>query len=93
MDRGRFWSELYIGLIASHSCPHSFVTLLRYCELLQGPVEVSYVLGIMAVLVFLGMTSVHRLSHVGVSDFKLLVTGLLANTIGYIMLYFLWHRK
>lgn len=57
-----------------------------------GPVEVSTVLGVMAVLVFLGMTSVHKLSQSGVSDFNLLISGLLGNAVGYIMLYGLWHR-
>lgn len=52
----------------------------------------SYVLGVMAVLVFVGMTTVHRLSQIGVSDFKLLFWGLIGNTLGYIMLYLLWHR-
>jgi len=57
-----------------------------------GPVEVSYVLGGMAVLVFLGMTSVHRISQSGVSDIKLLCWGLSGNIIGYTMLYMLWYR-
>jgi MFS family permease len=57
-----------------------------------GPVEVSYVLGVMAVLVFLGMTAVHKLSQSGASDFKLLSSGLIGNTIGYLMIYLLWHR-
>ncbi|KAL7554559.1 hypothetical protein ACHAWF_018017 [Thalassiosira exigua] len=57
-----------------------------------GPVEVSYVLGMMAVLVFIGMTAVHRLSKIGVSDFKLLCGGLLWNTVGYFMLYLTWCR-
>jgi len=57
-----------------------------------GPVEVSYVLGVMAVLLFVGMASVHKLSQSGVSDFKLLVFGLFGNTIGYLLLYMMWHR-
>ncbi|KAL7542461.1 hypothetical protein ACHAXR_012314 [Thalassiosira sp. AJA248-18] len=57
-----------------------------------GPVEVSYVLGVMAVLIFLGMAAVHQLSQKGVSDFKLLCWGLLGNTIGYLMIYMLWYR-
>lgn len=47
----------------------------------------------MAVLVFIGMAAVHKLSQSGVRDFRLLVSGLFANTIGYIMLYLLWYRK
>ena len=58
-----------------------------------GPVQVSAVLGVMAVLVFGGMTAVHKLSQIGISDFKLLVYGLLGNTIGYFLLYMLWYRK
>lgn len=58
-----------------------------------GPVQNSYILGGMAVLVFLGMTAVHRFSQIGVSDFKLLFCGLFVNTIGYLMLYMLWARK
>ena len=57
-----------------------------------GPVQVSYVLGVMAVLVFVGMASVHKLSNIGISDFILLVSGLVGNTIGYFMLYLLWYR-
>lgn len=56
------------------------------------PVQVSYVLGAMAVLVFLGMTSVHKLSQMGVTDFTLLCYGLLANAIGYAFLYITWYR-
>lgn len=55
--------------------------------------EVSYVLGVMAVLVFIGMTSVHKFSQSGVTDFKLLCWGLFGNTIGYLMLYLLWYRE
>ena len=47
----------------------------------------------MAVLVFLGMTSVHKLSQKGVSDFKLLLWGLSGNTFAYTLLYMLWFRK
>ena len=61
-------------------------------ELEWGPVQVSYVLGVMAVLVFVGMASVHKLSNIGISDFILLVSGLVGNTIGYFMLYMLWYR-
>jgi hypothetical protein len=46
----------------------------------------------MAVVVFLGMTSVHKLSQMGVTDFTLLCYGLLANAIGYLLLYITWHR-
>ena len=58
-----------------------------------SPVQVSYVLGAMAILVFLGMTSVHKLSQIGVTDYTLLCYGLLANAIGYALLYFSWHRE
>ena len=47
---------------------------------------------VMAVLVFVGMASVHKLSNVGFSDFILLASGLVGNTIGYFMLYMLWYR-
>ncbi|KAL7500075.1 hypothetical protein ACHAWT_009037 [Skeletonema menzelii] len=57
-----------------------------------SPVQVSYVLGAMAILVFLGMTSVHKLSQMGVTDYTLLCYGLLANAIGYLLLYISWHR-
>lgn len=57
-----------------------------------GPVEVSFILGIMAVILFGGMTLVATLSKRGVSDFKLLVFGLMTNTVGYAMLYALWYR-
>mmetsp|Transcript_19407 Transcript_19407/g.33298 ORF Transcript_19407/g.33298 Transcript_19407/m.33298 type:complete len:517 (+) Transcript_19407:176-1726(+) len=57
-----------------------------------GPVEISYVLGAMAFLVFFGMTAVHKLSQSGVKDLKLLCWGLFGNTIGYLMLYALWYR-
>lgn len=58
----------------------------------QSPVQVSWVLGAMAVLVFLGMTSVHKLSQMGVTDFTLLCYGLLANAFGYLLLYCTWRR-
>eukprot|EP00985_Skeletonema_marinoi_P018896 scaffold10698_cov213-Skeletonema_marinoi.AAC.3 len=57
-----------------------------------SPVEVSYVLGAMAILVFLGMTSVHKLSQMGVTDFTLLCYGLMANALGYLLLYSSWQR-
>jgi len=56
------------------------------------PVEVSSVLGMMAVMVFVGMTSVHRLSSRGTSDYVLLTVGLLGNFIGYLLLYLFWFR-
>lgn len=46
----------------------------------------------MAVMVFVGMTSVHRLSSRGTSDYVLLTVGLLGNFIGYLLLYLLWFR-
>ena len=46
----------------------------------------------MAILVFLGMTSVHKLSQMGVTDFTLLCYGLLANALGYLLLYGTWKR-
>ncbi len=46
----------------------------------------------MAVLVFLGMTSVHKLSQMGVTDFTLLCYGLAANALGYLLLYISWQR-
>lgn len=58
-----------------------------------GPVQVSYVLGVMACLVFLGMITVNKLSGFGVSDFKLLCGGLFGNSIGYMLLYLLWYRE
>lgn len=66
----------------------SFVLNLNH----QSPVQVSYVLGAMAILVFLGMTSVHKLSQMGVTDFTLLCYGLLANALGYLLLYISWQR-
>ncbi|KAL7458666.1 hypothetical protein ACHAWC_010281 [Mediolabrus comicus] len=56
------------------------------------PVQVSYVLGAMAILVFVGMTSVHKLSQMGVTDYTLLCYGLLANAAGYFLLYITWKR-
>jgi hypothetical protein len=47
----------------------------------------------MAVLVFIGMALVHALSLKGVSDLKLLLSGLSGNTFAYILLYMLWFRK
>lgn len=52
----------------------------------------SYVLGAMAILVFLGMTSVHKFSQMGVTDFTLLCYGLSANALGYLLLYISWQR-
>jgi hypothetical protein len=46
----------------------------------------------MAVVVFLGMTSVHKLSQMGVTDFTLICYGLLANAIGCLLLYITWRR-
>ena len=46
----------------------------------------------MAVLVFLGMTSVHKLSQIGVTDLTLLLWGLFANALGYFLLYITWKR-
>jgi hypothetical protein len=60
---------------------------------IQGTVQISYILGIMALHVFLGMTAVHHLSKSGVNDFKLLVFGLLVNSIGYLMVYMLWYSE
>jgi len=58
-----------------------------------GPVETSYVFGAMSVLVFFGMTVVHRLSKLGFSDYKLLNSGLAVNAVGFLGLYFSWYRS
>ena len=42
---------------------------------------------------FLGMTAVHHLSKTGTRDYFLLISGLLANSLGYILMYMLWHRE
>lgn len=55
-------------------------------------VEVSYTLGAMAIFVFIGMTSVQKLSKLGTSDHNLLIWGLIGNTLGYAALYLLWFR-
>ena len=46
----------------------------------------------MAIFVFVGMTSVHRLSSRGTSDYVLLTVGLLGNFFGYSLLYLIWFR-
>jgi ceroid-lipofuscinosis MFS transporter 7 len=55
-----------------------------------GPVEVSTLFGVNAVLIFLVILLTFQLSAAGVSDQSLLVTGLLVSIVGYSLMYFLW---
>jgi len=57
-----------------------------------GPVEISFMLGGMAFITCAGMITVHKLSRSDVSDFKLLCSGLTGNSLGYLLLYIMWHR-
>ena len=73
-------------------CHISFYFIFLCHFMKKGPVEASYALGGMAILVFLNMTMVHQLSTRGISDFKLLSSGLAVNAIGCLGLYLLWYR-
>jgi MFS family permease len=55
-----------------------------------GPVEISTVFGLNAVCIFLVILLTFQLSAMGVTDGALLVVGLVASIIGYILMYLWW---
>jgi hypothetical protein len=68
--------------------------LCYYCKLfLPGPSSSFLCTWDLAIVVFLGMTTVHALSKLGVSDFRLLLQDLCGNMLEYFLLCMLWRRK
>ena len=56
-----------------------------------GPVGISTLFGVNALIMFGIIVFTFHLSSIGVADEALLISGLILSTIAYALIYFLWH--